>query len=284
MLTLIAALVVAQPRPIKAMSEGAQLGAGWVHSINCSGSGITCTRDAGTGVMSLVVSPEAVSHVRAMGNENTTGANPDGGVFDPTGNPLGGYVPFNQEWRLNYGGVSWDTLGEYSVDSGIFTAQNSGFYHVTTGTTIAVESYDSMIQQFRISIHGGVLWSTFDDGGFPGNEWQGSWTASDGGAEQVVSCSTENPLVSTASPYDYEGTCSAASTLYLSAGDQIFVTAYQSNDDGDPRTISPDAGNHYFTIDRLPGVGSTGPAGATGATGPAGSGYAESVAASLSCF
>lgn len=55
MLTLIVALSLAQVRPIKAQDEGVQLGNGWVGTINCSGSGITCTRTASTGVMTLEV-------------------------------------------------------------------------------------------------------------------------------------------------------------------------------------------------------------------------------------
>ena len=55
--TLVVALALAQTdRPIKVQDEGVTLGTGWVNTINCSGSGITCTRNASTGVATLSVS------------------------------------------------------------------------------------------------------------------------------------------------------------------------------------------------------------------------------------
>lgn len=57
MLALLVAFSLAQTaRPIKLQDESVTLGQGWIGTINCSGSGITCTRDAATGVGTISVS------------------------------------------------------------------------------------------------------------------------------------------------------------------------------------------------------------------------------------
>jgi hypothetical protein len=55
MLALLIAMTLAQPRPVKVQQDGVTLGQGWIGTINCSGTGIACTRNAATGVATVEV-------------------------------------------------------------------------------------------------------------------------------------------------------------------------------------------------------------------------------------
>ena len=55
-IALLLALTLSQTaRPVKVQDEGVLLGSGWINTINCSGAGITCTRDAVSGTATLTV-------------------------------------------------------------------------------------------------------------------------------------------------------------------------------------------------------------------------------------